>query len=126
MRDACRRVGFLCERIDRCHPAGHVGRMIAMAIYVSAIWVVHGLRHPAFREPDPTATLKDGGWEAYAGHDAVGRGIGFARAHRLLPEAWLFGLQYTAANAGERRAYAAGRYSTAGWWWYFPFTVAIK
>jgi 4-amino-4-deoxy-L-arabinose transferase-like glycosyltransferase len=93
---------------------------------VAAIWALHGLRFEAFREPDAASVMKDRGWEANMPDDAVGRTVAFARAHRLLPEAWLYGLQYTDFHAQSRRSYAAGQHSMTGWWWFFPFVVAIK
>lgn len=58
------------------------------------------------------------------------RALGFARDHRLLPEAYLFGLHrlHSVVRGDEpgRVAYALGRTSGAGWWWYFPFAFLVK
>jgi tetratricopeptide (TPR) repeat protein len=47
-------------------------------------------------------------------------------AWRLLPEGWIYGLSYVGATVRVRNAFAIGRYSIAGWWWYFPLCLAIK
>jgi len=47
-------------------------------------------------------------------------------AWQLLPEGWLYGLSYVGATVRIRNAFAVGRYSIDGWWWYFPLCFAIK
>ena len=47
-------------------------------------------------------------------------------AWRLLPEGWIYGLSYVGATVRMRNAFAIGRYSIDGWWWYFPLCFAIK
>jgi hypothetical protein len=44
----------------------------------------------------------------------------------LLPEPWLYGLGYTVDSIQSRVAFANGEISTTGWWWFFPYAVAIK
>lgn len=43
-----------------------------------------------------------------------------ARDHRLLPEAWLYGLSFVAYHSHSRLAYFHGDYGTTGNWRYFP------
>ncbi len=57
---------------------------------------------------------------------ALQHAIGFARDHRLLPEAWLYGFGFVAYHSHYRLAYFAGDYGTAGWWNYFPTALALK
>ncbi len=49
-----------------------------------------------------------------------------ARDARLLPEAYLWGLAYTFDTTRERDAFLRGRTSKTGWWWFFPYAVAVK
>lgn len=50
----------------------------------------------------------------------VQHAVGFAREHRLLPEAWLYGLAFVAYHSHSRLAYLNGDYGTTGDWRYFP------
>jgi 4-amino-4-deoxy-L-arabinose transferase-like glycosyltransferase len=52
--------------------------------------------------------------------------VGWARDHRLLPEAYLYGLAFTDYHARSRLAYFAGEYRTTGWWEFFPVAFTLK
>ncbi|MCD6051383.1 MAG: hypothetical protein K0Q55_2787 [Verrucomicrobia bacterium] len=52
--------------------------------------------------------------------------IRWTRDHRLLPEAWLYGLAFVEINARGRLAYFAGEYSMTGWRSFFPTAFAVK
>lgn len=56
----------------------------------------------------------------------IGRICDLLAAWRLLPEGWLYGMSYVGATVRVRNAFAIGRYSIDGWWWYFPLCFAIK
>jgi len=56
----------------------------------------------------------------------IGRFTHWARSHRLLPEAYLYGLAYTVKSAEGRMAYLNGRVHSTGWWYYFPYAVLVK
>jgi tetratricopeptide (TPR) repeat protein len=56
----------------------------------------------------------------------IGRLCDVLAAWRLLPEGWLYGMSYVGATVRIRNAFAIGRYSIDGWWWYFPLCFAIK
>lgn len=113
-------------------PLGKVGALIPVlvlhvAVTVFAIWAAFAFRYPAFDDFEPGRDiLREGGWEALADPGWCERPVAFAREHRLLPEGWLFGLQYVLKHSNERRAYALGRYSMTGWWWYFPIATLLK
>ena len=47
-------------------------------------------------------------------------GLRWARDHRLLPEAWIYGLGFVAYHSHSRLAFFAGDHGTTGWWLYFP------
>lgn len=110
------------------------GRLLVVALLVVAhatvtialIWLAFGLRYPAFRHDAAGGSLKEGGWAGVEGAGAIEPIVAFARRHELLPEAWLFGLQFTAHRAHGRNAFALERYSATGWPWFFPFAMAVK
>jgi hypothetical protein len=56
----------------------------------------------------------------------VQRAVAFAAQHRLLPEAWLYGLAYVDTSARFRSAFLAGEWATTGWWWFFPLAFLVK
>ncbi|MCS6245271.1 MAG: hypothetical protein H2172_15670 [Opitutus sp.] len=51
---------------------------------------------------------------------ALQQGLRWARDHRLLPEAWLYGMGFVAYHSHSRLAFFAGEHGTTGWWLYFP------
>jgi hypothetical protein len=50
----------------------------------------------------------------------------WADAHRLMPQAWSFGLVYTYATTLIRSSFLVGSYSNYGWWYYFPAAMLFK
>ena len=52
--------------------------------------------------------------------------IQFARKHRLVPEAYLHGLQVVARYSLVRPAFFNGRYGPGGWHWFFPYCFMVK
>jgi hypothetical protein len=47
-------------------------------------------------------------------------------SHHLLPQAFTAGLLYTYQSALVRGEYLCGQVRCTGWWWYFPFAMAVK
>ncbi|HEY2387184.1 MAG TPA: hypothetical protein VGK30_09500 [Candidatus Binatia bacterium] len=56
----------------------------------------------------------------------VERVIEQAARHRLMPEAYLFGLAVASALGQIRANYWLGGISLTGWTWYFPFALLVK
>jgi len=52
--------------------------------------------------------------------------IAFGRDHRLLPEAYLYGLAYVFRFAAWRPAFLDGETRATGWWQFFPVAFALK
>jgi hypothetical protein len=100
--------------------AGAVAALVAFAI----IWASFGFRYSAFA----AATT---GKDAFLGEIApqsrwTGRVVDAVRRVHLLPEAYLYGSSLTTQFASARAAFLNGEFSTAGWWWYFPYAFAVK
>jgi hypothetical protein len=115
-----------------------------------SIWAAYGFRYSG--TPDPTLRLPVAQWVAHMSdvprlvrrHDTptdsnraaaaptqqsspVGRAILLAHEHRLLPEAFLYGLAYQAATTGKHPNAALGLPVWPGEWrWYYPFVFAVK
>jgi hypothetical protein len=102
-------------------------RWAALLLIISSacllvIWGCYRFRYRA--SEDPTFQFS---WSFEAtGNSVIGRAVRFARAHHLLPEAYLNGFAYMFENAQARDAYALGKHSKVGWWWYFPFAFLVK
>ncbi|MGA7876393.1 MAG: glycosyltransferase family 39 protein, partial [Desulfoferrobacter sp.] len=52
--------------------------------------------------------------------------IQFAGKYRLMPEAYLQGLQVVARYSLVRPAFFNGRYGAGGWHWFFPYCFMVK
>lgn len=128
--------------------AAAVGLAVVAFAVPAAIWAAYGFRYSPFRGPDAASA------RMYAGLDADGRSpadmevawrlalndpatgqprsgvataaLSFARAHRLLPEAYLYGAAYAEKKALYRGSYLRGRYSLTGFPEYFPVAFAVK
>ncbi|MCC7147043.1 MAG: glycosyltransferase family 39 protein [Phycisphaeraceae bacterium] len=52
--------------------------------------------------------------------------LSYLRDHRLLPEAYLWGLAYAWQTGQERPAFLNGQYSMVGWAGFFPYAFLVK
>lgn len=122
--------------------AGGAGAAVAVAVVV-AIWSQYGWSYQAIADDDPgsrmqtalspgepSPTSMEETWTLVLsprkpGADAVRSTVGFARRHRLLPEAYLFGIAHTHRATG-RGGYLRGEISPVGWRSYFPIAFLVK
>jgi hypothetical protein len=101
------------------------GVAVAIGLVVwTLIWASYGFRYSAFH----AATT---GKDAFLGQvkeqpGLVGSSLAIARRFHLLPEAYIYGSGLTVQYAAERAAFLNGRFSTTGWWYYFPYAFAVK
>lgn len=94
----------------------------AFAISWIVIWAGYGFRYSAVT--DPGYRLE---WESMKlGEATAGHGIAWAKDAKALPEAYLFGLAYTAGGAKYRLAFLNGKESVTGRWLYFPEAFLFK
>lgn len=83
------------------------------------IWAIYGLRFAGSSAGDLQIYLKT--------DDVLAKCIQGALTHKVLPEAYLKGLGMVLDHSTfGHKAYALGRYSDTGWWWYFPFACLVK
>ena len=93
------------------------GVAAAFAIAWIAIWAGYGFRWSAVA--DPGYRLE---WESVKQNPAVA----WAKDAHALPEAYLFGIAYTASGAQYRLAFLNGEESVTGRWLYFPEAFLLK
>ena len=95
--------------------------LVGLTAYLT-VWDAYGFRYRA--SPDPTFQFD---WEGVDREASVlARTVDMLRDHRILPEAYLYGLALIHQRTRDRAAYALGRFSRDGWWWYFPFALLVK
>ncbi|MEO6569291.1 MAG: glycosyltransferase family 39 protein, partial [Opitutaceae bacterium] len=96
-------------------------------VTVGIIWLFYGFRSTPFA-PDLAGgaqfnrswdwLLNERGWPADI--------IWTLKTHRILPEAWLYGLSFVMKFSDARGAFLNGEYSVNGWVWFFPFAFIAK
>ena len=112
-----------------------------------AVWSVHGWRYSPFRGPEreqallmtpqvahlPPAENMPDAWkyirlqpDGQPVGGLVGGFVDWARAHRVLPEVYLYGLAKIVRQPDLRAQYLNGRISETGWKAYFPTAFTIK
>jgi hypothetical protein len=105
-----------------------IGSLIAIgAVVVLAIWTAFSFRFSPFTETNRVRELWNARWNLLL----VDRGptekvIDFARAHRLLPEAFLYGLAYVHKNESDRPAFLDNQWSVVGFRSFFPRAFLYK
>lgn len=120
---------LVITRRPRWSQAGVIAIALAVHLVVVAvvIWSFYGFRYSAFGPLQQDGDRFFQKWEiVLADSGPSGATLTFVRDHRLLPEAYLYGLAYTLHAAKERRAFLNGRYSMTGWWYFFPYAVLVK
>jgi hypothetical protein len=110
--------------------------VVQAAIVLSLIWASYGFRYNAmkgavagrdhFFTPVPLPA-KVSPWDYGVAHlQLKGEIIRFARDHRLLPEAYLYGLATTLRDAGAEESFFNGETRLHGWWYFFPYCFLVK
>jgi 4-amino-4-deoxy-L-arabinose transferase-like glycosyltransferase len=107
------------RRVDAKRAVAGVA-LIAATAFV-ALWAGYGFRFAASR--DPGYVLE---WHELESDFRVPPAIVFAREHRLLPEAYLFGFAYAQSQSTGRVAFLDGEQSLSGWYRYFPEAFLLK
>ncbi|MFM1851332.1 MAG: hypothetical protein RIS54_1016 [Verrucomicrobiota bacterium] len=138
------RIGSRAGRLDGWRRGGALlaGGAAALLIAVGCIWTAFGWRYSAAPIPDQPfaeswsevlmstpSPLQEKLADVGGGNFAPGpvqHAITFARDHRLLPEAWLYGFAFTTYHARARLTYFAGEFRTEGWWKFFPTAFLLK
>jgi hypothetical protein len=119
---------------------------VCALICTVVIWSAYGFRYQApppgqedkmhfihswpdvLMEAPTTPAMQSENDDEYVDHapGVVQSFVRFSRDHRLLPEAWLYGLAFVEKNARSRLAYFAGDYRRTGWVAFFPVAFVLK
>lgn len=128
-------------------PALIVAGLVTAVIATALVWAAFGFRYSATPDGGPSRFIQP--WSevlieqpALAGSSMadgkpapdpvflkpglVQSFVHWGRAHRILPEAYLYGLAFTDRHSRARLAYFAGDYRETGWRWFFPAAFALK
>jgi 4-amino-4-deoxy-L-arabinose transferase-like glycosyltransferase len=122
--------------------------LLAALVAVGLIWTAYGFRYSAgpavatptrsfaqswdavlfVTPPNPPMVMADGRAleNLNSRPGALQACVSWAREHRLLPEAYLYGFAFVAKHSRGRLAYFAGDYRLSGWWEFFPTAFAVK
>jgi hypothetical protein len=92
-----------------------------------AIWLSFSFRYSALTDNGPARKVWDKCWSAIlSDHTPAQRTIDFARAHHLLPEAYLCGLAYTQKSVELRPSFLDSQWSLVGFASFFPRAFLYK
>jgi hypothetical protein len=97
--------------------------LMGSAAIISAhlIWLVYRYRYSA--SPESGFSLE---WDETKKIDALPMGaLRLARDHKLLPEAYLFGVIWQLSRP-PHTVFLNGEIGTDGWWYYFPEAILLK
>ncbi len=131
-----RRTREVQSRLKRL--AAHLGVFASQAlIVVGFTWLTHGLKYSAFVQrtpgvdrfmntnPDPDTQLSDWEYELHR-YGKLSPVVRFARDHRLLPEAYLYGFVFAMNMTKGSNAFLNGDRNSGGFRMYFPDAVLLK
>ena len=98
-----------------------------LAVVVLAIWASFTFRSLPFPQNTPAREVWNARWNAcLSDHTALENMVGFARDHKLLPEAYLYGFAFTNKSAMYRPAFLDGEWSNTGFSSFFPRAFLYK
>jgi 4-amino-4-deoxy-L-arabinose transferase-like glycosyltransferase len=89
--------------------------LILAAFTFMAVWAAFGFRYSALSDDGRPREIFDARWNFFLDHAyAPGKAFRFVRDHHLLPEAYIYGITYVAANAQARPSFLDERWSNIG------------
>jgi hypothetical protein len=119
--------GAQADHPPRGRPALWLRRAVCLGLLLGAsyttLWGLYGFRYWSSNDGSREYSLTSDGPRA----GIAGRALTFVSEHRILPAAYLYGLAGVQEHSTQGHpAYALGRHSGTGWWWYFPFALLVK
>ena len=130
---------YLLAKPDPASALQAVGLSDAQVVHVKSIMISHGAAEPLWTNNalDAVQDVRRDVLTPEQGQrlDAVlskpstvfwVRMVEWARAHRLLPEAWIYGFTDVYQRAQVRVAFLNGEFRLRGWSSFFPYTFLVK
>lgn len=118
-----KKIGTVASRAGKV-TAVAAGLVLAGVISWAIIWTSYGWRYTIAPVAISAEALN---WSAYWTRPGLAIDVmRFAREHKLLPEAYIYGFLRAEASLESRNAFLRGEYSATGWWYYFPLTFLVK
>ncbi|HVX85794.1 MAG TPA: hypothetical protein VH253_13515 [Phycisphaerae bacterium] len=107
--------------------AGTLALLAIAAIVWFLLWATYGFTYSAFKDvPEGYSFFPAAGWTfALKEPDLPIRIITFARAHKLLPEAFLYGYAYVDRSSRYHGVFANGAFYPQGVLWFYPYVFLI-
>ena len=101
--------------------------VVVLLFCVVIIWGAYGFRFSAAPDAQMQQSLTFPRWpDELHRTGRMAPIIETLRDAKLLPEAFLYGFTFTLSHAKLRSAFLWGDYSLTGWWYFFPFCMAVK
>lgn len=120
---------------ESSRPAGRALRTLGLSIALlllqgavgaGVIWASYGFRYSAF-PPQTSDGRFQADWDwALERRDAITGAVELCRAHRLLPEAFLYGTAFMHQRNTYRPGFLCGAYYESGTAWYLPVCWLLK
>jgi hypothetical protein len=98
--------------------------LVIAVVTVLVVWASYGFTSVTAREAEVDAAFDRSRVEPRSA--LVSAGFRVLRATHVLPEAFTYGFLRFLAHTESRPAFLLGELSPTGWWYYFPFTFAVK
>lgn len=112
------------------------GLLLAFALSYGGIWAIYGFENRRLNDIEVLADRvgrmrliaegKDPVTSRLPPPDMGTRVLSWMYETGVVPRPMSAGLMMSYAVTRSNPAFAAGRYSTTGWWWYFPFATLVK
>ena len=97
----------------------------AMAgVTLAFVWATYAFQSRLANDAEGERTFE--WWRIEPETPSLAGALRAARATRLLPDAYLYGLVYALRSTKSHPAFLWGQISNQGWWYYFPVTFLIK
>jgi len=98
----------------------------AAAVFL-IIWAAFGFRFSMFSPASGSGNYPPKSWEELtADGGPIYDTLLFAREHKLLPEAYIYGFGHVYKHSRARSAFLNGEYAIYGWRKFFPYCFAVK
>ena len=93
-------------------------------VALAVVWTTYAFQPRLANDAEVERTFE--WWRIEPETSSLAGAVRAARATRLFPDAYLYGLVYAVRSTKSHPAFLCGQISNHGWWYYFPVTFLIK